>query len=132
VFAMTKYENKMEKIARDIIQFLSAKYMWAGTDTIIFVNNKAIKPKSGISMDSFDFIVEDGVSPKTYIEYSNPETVTVSFDGSPLYEAINYGDYNPITDKYSWRTVDQLNDLIESHGYYYELGHAWNFTLYEI
>lgn len=57
------------------------------------------------------------------IEYNNPETLTMGFEG-PFYHAMNYGD-NP-------KLIKKFDQLLTTFGLYYELGFAWSLTLYKL
>ena len=64
---------------------------------------------------------QDGIDVRKFLEYSNPETLTVTFEG-PLYSALNYGD---------GRLERKLDALFGKYGLYMEYGHAWSFSLWE-
>lgn len=62
-----------------------------------------------------------------YFKYTNNDTtIAMSFEGD-LYEVFNYGSYS-ISDE----LLQDFNNLINSYGYYYELGDPWNLALYEV
>ena len=64
--------------------------------------------------------------PKDYFEYVNePNILSMSFEGA-LYEALNgYA--------YGWTKLEkEFNKIFEKYGLYFELGHAWNLSCYEI
>lgn len=54
--------------------------------------------------------------------YCNPNTLSISFDGD-IYDVFNYGLFLSLLEKF--------DKLLESYGLYYELGNAWNLSLYE-
>lgn len=56
------------------------------------------------------------------IEYSNPDTITVTFEGG-LYDLLNYGDGS---------TEEDINSIMKKYGLYMEPGYAWSFAAYEI
>ena len=56
-------------------------------------------------------------------EYKNDNTVTMTFEG-PLYEALNY--------ERSGKTADDLQNIFEKYGLYFELGNAWNLAAFPI
>tara|TARA_R100000995_G_C3480810_1_gene123770 strand:- start:1310 stop:1654 length:345 start_codon:yes stop_codon:yes gene_type:complete len=71
-------------------------------------------------------IIED-IKGSDYFDYANDETISMSFEG-PLYEVLNYA-----CDSKRYETLeDEFINLIKSYGYYYELGNAWNLSMYEI
>jgi hypothetical protein len=106
---------KMEVIAKEIKQFLVDRDMWL--DTRIYFNGMAFCSCGGV-----DTVLTD-IKPETFFKYTNPETLSMSFEG-PLYEELNYGTYG-------WKTQTEFIELLEKHGYYYELGNYWNLSLQE-
>lgn len=54
------------------------------------------------------------------MNHYNDETITISFEGT-FYKAINF------TNEYV-----EFNKFINSKGYYFEFGNAWNLALYEL
>ena len=63
----------------------------------------------------------------TYFEYSNDDTLSVSTEGG-LCSVLNYYcDYD-----YCDKINEDLNKMFEEYGFYFEQGHHWNFSLYEI
>ena len=57
------------------------------------------------------------------VEYSNPETVTMTFEG-PLYHA--YNGYDPYT-----HAEKDIWEIAEKYGLYPEQGYAWSLAFYE-
>jgi len=108
---MTKHEKKMEKIALDIRKYLKEEDLWY--DTRIYFNSMCF------CSNTEGGIIED-INPKDYFEYANPKTLSMSFEG-PLYEVINYGDGG-----------EGIRNILEKYGYYFELGNAWNLSIYEL
>ena len=76
-----------------------------------------------------------------YTEYANDDTITVTFENG-LYDALWSGPSHPddkggfrdhyrdSTDPGWFYASDELIDLFDGSGYYYEPGNAWNFSLY--
>lgn len=63
--------------------------------------------------------------PCDYFEYANPDTLSMSFEGS----------LNHVLNGYTrgWvKLEEQFGKLFEKYGLYYEMGHAWNLSAYEI
>ncbi len=54
-------------------------------------------------------------------DYLNSSELVLVFDGSPLHTILNYGG-----------DQDEFDDLIESFGFFYELGHSWNMGFYPL
>ena len=62
-----------------------------------------------------------------YFEYGNDDTISMSFEG-PLYDVLNYG-----CDNERWDRLEiEFTSLINSYGYYFELGNAWNLALCKV
>lgn len=127
-----KEQERNEQIAKDIIDFVKSIYCW--TDICIFFNNKAlssekewniyrgelISPSYEDDIGTVNGIYEykDIASPKEWTEYANEKTVTVIFD-SDFYEWMNYfGD------------TSKLSAVLEKYNAYYEMGEAFNFSVY--
>lgn len=124
------FKTKNEKLARDIIDFLIKHAAWL--DTYIYVNNKRFGCKGLDGKHHYDnnwdcVYVEDGINPKDYFEYADPNTLSMSFEG-PLYDILNYSyaykDYE--------KAEEEFSKLLAKYGYYYELGNAWNLTCCEV
>ena len=121
-------KNKMEVLAKDIYNWCVQKGLWG--DNIIYFNGKAwssseewngIKGKE-IAENLYEY---KSKNPKDYFEYTNPDTLSMSFEG-PLYMALNgyVGNWN--------KTEQKFAKLFEKYGLYYELGYAWSLSAYEI
>ena len=117
----------MEKLAKEIYDWCIEKNLWG--DNCIYFNGKA-----WASWESWDvngkkigdrlYEYKDK-NPKEYFEYANPNTLSMSFEG-PLFHVLNA--YVP-----GWvELVEEFGDLFRNHNYYYELGHAWNLSVYPI
>lgn len=115
----------MENLAKEIYEWCKTKELWG--DNIIYFNNKAwanlnewggIRGKK-INEDLYEYTNKN---PLDYFEYANPDTLSMSFEGS-LYEVLNYGN---------WKTVEEFEKLFVKYGYYYELGNAWNLAATEL
>ena len=76
----------------------------------------------GLTMDEkLGLCYQEGIDVREFLEYSNPDTLTVTFEG-PLYAALNYGD---------GKLERKLDALFGKYGLYMEYGHAWSFSLWE-
>lgn len=120
--------NRNEALAIDIYKWCKKKHLWG--DNCIYFNGKAWaswsdwKGVEGKQIDE-DLYEYENKNPLEYFHYANPKTVSMSFEG-PLYHVLN--GYVK-----GWvRLEDQLNKLFEKHGYYFELGNAWNLAAYEL
>lgn len=66
--------------------------------------------------------IQEGVSPFTFFQYANPDHIlSMSFDGS-FYNDVNYNGNAP-----KW-----FLQLLNRYGLYYEMGDAWNLSLYPL
>lgn len=134
-----EHQAKMESLAVAIRKFLLDRGMWQ--DVRIYFNGKAFDSvpvydhgdgvlsseyKSGaknINYNNPDYLhVVENIDPEDYMDYYNRDTITMSFEGD-FYEALNYGEFD------GGSTVAVFSKLLEDHGYYYELGNAWNLAL---
>ena len=58
-----------------------------------------------------------------YSQYANDATITCTYEGA-VHSALNYDFKNPLR--------ENLNDMLDEYGYYFAMGEAWNFALYEV
>jgi hypothetical protein len=121
-------ENKMELLAKDIYIWCMRKGLWG--DNIIYFNNKAWSSSpmwsgtQGKQVGNMLYEYEDK-NPRDYFEYANPDTLSMSFEGA----------LNHVLNAYvrGWVKLEQqFSDLFKKYGMYYEMGHAWNLSAYEI
>jgi hypothetical protein len=56
-------------------------------------------------------------------QYGRTAFATLTLDGSPMYEMVNYGNME--------KTHEEFNELLRKNGFYYELGYAWAMNIYE-
>lgn len=121
-------DNKNERLAIDIYNFCKKKGLWGDNciyfDGIAWASWPDWHGVTGKKIDK-DLYQYDNKNPRDYFEYANPDTLSMSFEG-PLYEVLNaYVN--------GWVKLEaQFLKLFEKYGYYYELGHAWNLSAYEI
>lgn len=115
---------QIEKLAKEIRQFLLDRDMWI--DTRIYFGGKAFATDDGQGHyyynDPDHLVVLENEDPRRYTKYAG-DILTMTFEG-PLYEALNYGGYgdNP------WQVEEELTAIFRKYGLYYELGNAWNLT----
>lgn len=107
--------GKFEYIAYKILELL-LEYD-CSTDVVFYFEGKRL-----IETDK-DWVIEEGYLGSDYTEYANDDTLTMTFEG-PFFEVMNYGT--------NYELYDKFDKLLQSFGYYYELGNAWNLALYEI
>ncbi|MFW5962130.1 MAG: hypothetical protein ACOCQR_00765 [bacterium] len=110
--------NKLEKLAREIAELLSQRGM--AYDTAIYYDGKRLQCFTTNEEDGW--VEEEGYKASNYTEYANDETITMTFEG-PMYDVLNYHADDEFVEKFDM--------LIEKYGYMYELGNAWNLSLYE-
>ena len=120
--------NKKESLATDIYNFCKEHHLWG--DNCIYFDGKAwaswpdwhgVAGKK-IGDDLYEYENKD---PKRYFEYANPKTLSMSFEG-PLYMVLNAYVSGWV------KLENEFLKLFEKYGYYYELGHAWNLSAYEL
>ena len=94
-------------------------------DVSIYYNNKRMKNNYDWRSDEnvVSVVVEEDFNPHDYFEYAaHNHIMSMSFEGG-LYHVLNYS---------FGRTEDEFRKLLEKYGVYYELGNAWNLTVYPI
>lgn len=104
-----------EKIGQALIEYVQKHEF--GTCTTIYFNNKRIRFD-----DATEYTTTTNINVRDYLEYSNPQTVSMSYEGF-MYNMFNYNEFP--------NALEELHKIIDSFGYYTEFGHAWNFSLYE-
>ena len=107
--------KKRAEIADDIWQWLEAHELTA--EVAIYAN--------GLKRTAQGLVL--GVASQV-TQYADDNSVTVTFEG-PLYELINYGAVGDIPSN-EWR--EDFQRIFERHGCFYELGQAWNLTVYPL
>lgn len=108
------------KCATDIAKWLGEHSLTG--DVSIYVDHKRYKVS-----EEGKLVYDIDAEPKEYFEWAG-DFLSMSFEG-PLYETMNnYNDcYAPgLDDK---RQAEFLN-ICKKYGKYYELGNAWNLSLY--
>lgn len=103
----------MEKLRQEIVELFKSYELYI--DCTIYCNGKRYN-YSGDKLDIRDADVTE------YLDYCNPDTLSMSFDGD-IYDVFNYDLFPSLLEKF--------DKLLESYGLYYELGNAWNLSLYE-
>jgi hypothetical protein len=121
-------KNKMEALAKDIYDWCVKNDLWG--DCCIYFDGKAWASWDNWH-DENGKKIKDGLyefqdrNPKEYFEYANPDTLSMSFEGA-LNHVLNA--YVP-----GWvKLENEFVELFEKHGMWYEMGHAWNLSAYEI
>jgi hypothetical protein len=110
-----------EKIMVGLIEVFKP---YEAEDSVLFYydNKRArVDPKTG------ELVVEEGFNPRDYFDYCNENTVSLSFDGSLLYEILN-----GYAGTFAFEKVDEgIRNVVDPYGLYYELGNAWNLSFYD-
>lgn len=118
----------MEALAIDIYNWCIGNDLWG--DNCIYFNGKAWASWSTWGCEKGKKIADnlyeyEDKNPLDYFEYANPKTLSMSFEGS-----LNHVLNGYIT---GWTKLEkEFCDLFNKHGYYYEMGHAWNLSAYKI
>lgn len=116
----------MEQIAKAIYDWCIENEMWQYVS--IYFDGKAWSSykrwgdEEGRRIGDRLFEYEDK-NPLDYFEYAHPDTLSMSFEGE-LYDMLNYERFA--------EELESFSKLINEFGYYYELGNAWNLSLYKI
>lgn len=115
----TLTKQKIEQLAKEIIAFLEKEGI-AG-DVSIYFNNKVMRSK--INDNGYEWITEENVDPHEYFEYAAYDHIlSMSFEGG-LYDVLNYS---------FGRREEELDNIFNKYGLYYELGNSWNLSVYPI
>lgn len=119
--------KQKEQLATEIFEWLVKHEMWI--DVCIYFNGKRWGTHNA-EADEYYYnehkYHEEEADPRDYFEYVNePNILSMSFEG-PLYHVLN--GYTS-----GWTKLeDEFRKMFEKYGVYYEMGHAWNLTCYEI
>lgn len=122
--------KNIEALAKDIYEWCYKSGMW--DFNIIYFDGKAWANFEEWGEDKGRKIGEslyeyENKNPLEYFEYANPDTLSMSFEGS-MYHLVNYY----FEDRFLSKLKGRFDKLFEKHGYYYEQGHAWNLSVYEL
>jgi hypothetical protein len=111
-------EEKNQYVADTIKNWLLENNV--GGDTRIYFNGMCYSSSGYGENTTYKLLKNKRAS--DYTKYANNETVTVTFEGD-FYSIMNYN--------YCTGLRDSFDELIKKLGYHYELGEAWNISLYE-
>lgn len=92
--------------------------MWEGANITIYYNGKAETAKC----------ITKNVNVRDHCEFGVLGEVTISFNGFPPFDSLNFGDYNSYSGCYSWKTANALRELLNEHNYYFQFENNWNFN----
>ena len=117
-------KSDIEMLAKEITVFLELHNI-AG-DVSIYFNNKVLRSKmvtDGIDKYKYVWNEEFDVNPHDYFDYcAYDHILSMSFEGG-LYDVLNYSGGSK---------MDKFMKIFEKRGLYYELGNAWNLSVYPI
>ena len=116
-----------EQLATEILDFLVAYGMWV--DVRIYFDGKVWdsynKETEQFHYNEKDKVYVDKAEPKDYFDYvAEPHILSMSFEGT-FYDVLNG------TSERAFRLQNQFNNILKKYGLYYELGNAWNLSLYQ-
>lgn len=115
-------EKRIERLAFDIRRFLLDHSLWV--DVTIYFNGKALSTDDRKGTFAYNdpnkLILLENQDPKRFFEFAGG-VLSMSFEGD-FYDVINYG---------SWPgALDAFNKLLDKYDCCYELGNAWNLSVY--
>ena len=91
------------------------------TDLSLNADKPRVEVSDGVFMrDEGEYNVAD------YVEYCNPDTLTMTFEG-PF-----YADYNGDVPGRGYQAEEDMTRIGEKYGLYPQQGYAWSLTFYEI
>lgn len=107
-------KQKNREVATAIKHFIT-KYDMA-SDTSIYFNGICWRFDSDGNMK----VLKD-IKASDYFEYANDKTVSVSTEGD-FYNVLNMYD--------GYAMFDEFVEFMDAHGASFEMGHAWNFSVF--
>ena len=121
-------KNNMEILAKEIYDWCIKRGLWG--DNCIYFDGKAWASWSEwhgeigkqIAKNLYEY---ENKNPKDYFEYANPDTLSMSFEGS----------LNHVLNGYisGWTKLEkEFSELFEKHDLYYEMGYSWSLSAYEL
>jgi hypothetical protein len=119
--------SKYKLLAIDIYEWCKKHALWG--DNIIYFDGKAWSNSEtwgGIEGKKIadDLYEHENKDPRDYLEYCNPKTLSMTFEGG----------LNHVLNGYTrgWvKLEEQFGKLFEKYGLYYEMGYAWSLSTYE-
>ena len=123
----TVFKGQAGKCAKETLKYL-VKH-WLEEDTLIYVNGYRISYHGrdwDKDTEKFDWnkIKVENANVHRYLDYAG-DFMSMSFEGL-LYDVMN--DYY----EGAYKREQELCDIFKKYGKYYELGNAWNLSLYNL
>lgn len=121
-------QKNIHALANELLDYLIKNKLWSDSriyfDGICYATDKPDDRVCHVH-EKHDGVYVFDADPRKYFEY-NGDYLSMSFEG-PLYEVLNYQ-----AGTYGDSIMEELNELFKKYGLYYELGNAWNMSLYDI
>lgn len=120
--------------AAEVVRFLSQHFLWH--DCRVYFNGQCFATDDGKGTGNLlesrtktngPLYSIHNIDPRDYFQYVNPNHIlSMSFEG-PFYECLNgyAGDYG-------YQIEEEFQQLLAKYGCYYELGDAWNLSVYKL
>ncbi len=119
-------KSGIEDLAKELMYYFEQNDLWS--QVCIYAAEKSfssyyvpgsIKKEENQTI----FYEKDEVDVSEKVEYCNPQTITITFEG-PLYDMINYQDADFV--------YNLSKKFLYPHHLYFEQGHAWSMAAYNI
>lgn len=115
----------IEELANEILEWLKENSLWV--DCRIYFNGMAYstddRDGSYTSGRINDVHIIKDINPRDYFDYAG-DILSMSFEG-PLYEV-----FNGYAGHISTKLCHEFSSILSEYGLYYELGNAWNLSVY--
>ena len=129
-------KQKIERLAEEIRQFLDDNFI--NGDCRIFFNGICWEHGAEDRQETWDterkvfldaperreWKVIEGISPKDYFDHADG-IISMSFEGG-FYDVLNSEEWVSYIEN-----EKEFTELLKKYGCYYELGNAWNLSIYE-
>jgi len=106
-------DDKLTELAKEIREFLKKNDLYS--DVRIYFN--------GIAFGDSEEEIQD-IDPIDYFSYATG-VLSMSFEG-PLYSVFNYPSWDEVV------LQQKFEEILRKYGYFHELGHAWNLSIYPL
>lgn len=117
---MENFNEQAQQCANEIMKWLEKKEL--ALDVSIYVNDCRYQynEEKGV------WNKEEDMDPRDYFDFAG-NFLSMSFENS-LYDYLNYNYSCSVCDKIS----GELQHICSKYGRYFELGNAWNLSLYKV